>query len=148
MAEFVRKTLQTKPKGCTKWSTRSMAEEIPISRPNVQMIWNTFGLQPHLQRHFKISTDPFFVEKDHYIVGPYLNPPYKFTVLCVNEKSQIQTLDLTQLILPMGLGRWKELTMIIPSTVPPRCLPLSISPSARFSLNSEDGSTYRNTSAF
>ena len=81
-----------------------MAEETAISRPTVQRIWNAFGLQPHRQRHFKISTDPFFVEKVRDIVGLYLNPPDKSMVLCVDEKSQIQALDRTQPVLPMGLG--------------------------------------------
>ena len=39
VAELVRKTLQTKPRGRTHWSTRSMAEETAISRPTVQRIW-------------------------------------------------------------------------------------------------------------
>ena len=81
-----------------------MAEETAISRPTVQRIWNAFGLQPHRQRHFKISTDPFFVEKVRDIVGLYLNPPDKSMVLCVDEKSQIQALARTQPLLPMDLG--------------------------------------------
>lgn len=104
VTELVRKTLQTKPKGRTHWTTRSMAGETQISRPTVQRIWNAFGLQPHRQRHFKISTDPFFVEKVRDIVGLYLNPPDKAMVLCVDEKSQVQALDRTQPLLPMGLG--------------------------------------------
>jgi putative transposase len=51
-----------------------------------------------------LSTDPFFVEKVRDIVGLYLNPPDKAMVLCVDEKTQIQALDRTQLLLPMGLG--------------------------------------------
>ncbi len=34
----------------------------------------------------------------------YLNPPDKALVLCVDEKSQIQALDRTQPLLPLGLG--------------------------------------------
>jgi putative transposase len=56
------------------------------------------------QKMFKLSTDPFFVEKVRDIVGLYLNPPDKAMVLCVDEKTQIQALDLTQPLLPMGLG--------------------------------------------
>lgn len=104
VAELIHKTLQTKPEGCTHWTTRSIANETQISRPTVQRIWNAFGLQPHRQRHFKISTDLFFVEKVRDIVGLYLNPPDKAMVLCVDEKSQIQALDRTQPLLPMGLG--------------------------------------------
>jgi putative transposase len=53
---------------------------------------------------YKLSTDPFFVEKVRDIVGLYLNPPDKAMVLCVDEKTQIQPLDRTQPLLPMGLG--------------------------------------------
>ena len=104
ISELIRKTLQTKPRDGTHWSIRSIARETRISRPTVHRIWNAFGLQPHRQRHFKLSTDPFFVEKVRDIVGLYLNPPDKAMVLCVDEKSQIQALDRTQPLLPMGLG--------------------------------------------
>jgi putative transposase len=104
VAELVRKTLQSKPRGQTHWSVRAMAQETALSPPTVQRIWNAFGLQPHRQGHFKISPDPFFVEKVRDIVGLYLNPPENAFVLCVDEKSQIQALDRTQPVLPMGLG--------------------------------------------
>ena len=38
------------------------------------------------------------------IVGLYLNPPDHAVVLCVDEKSQIQALQRSQPVLPMGLG--------------------------------------------
>jgi putative transposase len=44
------------------------------------------------------------VEKVRDIVGLYLNPPEKAMVLCVDEKTQIQALDRTQPLLPLGLG--------------------------------------------
>jgi len=104
VATLIRKTLGTKPKDTTHWTIRSMTKEIKLSRPTIHRIWRAFGLQPHRQRHFKLSTDPFFVEKVRDIVGLYLNPPDKAMVLCVDEKSQIQALDRTQPLLPMGLG--------------------------------------------
>jgi putative transposase len=104
VAELVRKTIQTKPENGTHWSIRTVAKDTGLSRPTVHRIWRAFGLQPHRQRHFKLSTDPFFVDKVRDIVGLYLNPPDKAMVLCVDEKSQIQALDRTQPLLPMGLG--------------------------------------------
>lgn len=104
VAALIRKTLTTKPHDGTHWTIRSIAKETKLSRPTVHRIWRAFGLQPHRQRHFKLSTDPFFVEKVRDIVGLYLNPPDKAMVLCVDEKSQIQALDRTQPLLPMGLG--------------------------------------------
>ena len=66
--------------------------------------WQAFGLQPHRQEKFKLSTDPQFIEKVYDICGLYLNPPERAVVLCVDEKSQIQALDRTQPILPMLPG--------------------------------------------
>ncbi len=104
IAALLRKTLKTKPKDGTHWTCRSIAGETKLSKSTVQRVWNAFGLQPHRQKHFKISTDPFFVEKVRDIVGLYLNPPDHAVVLCVDEKSQIQALDRTQPTLPLGLG--------------------------------------------
>jgi putative transposase len=104
IAALLRKTLKTKPKGGTHWTCRSIAAETKLSKSTVQRVWKAFGLQPHRQKHFKISTDPFFVEKVRDIVGLYLHPPDHAVVLCVDEKSQIQALDRTQPTLPLGLG--------------------------------------------
>ena len=104
VASLIQKTLTTKPPNGTHWTCRSLAKETGVSKSTVQRIWSAFGLQPHRQKHFQISTDPFFVEKVRDIVGLYLNPPDKAMVLCVDEKSSIQALDRMQPILPMGLG--------------------------------------------
>lgn len=104
IAMLVRKTLNAKPKNGTHWSVRTIAQETRVSRATVHRIWHAFGLQPHRQRHFKLSTDPFFVEKVRDIVGLYLSPPENAVVLCVDEKSQIQALNRSQPMLPMGLG--------------------------------------------
>ena len=104
IAALLRKTLKTKPKDGTHWTCRSIAAETKLSKSTVQRVWKAFGLQPHRQKHFQISTDPFFVEKVRDIVGLYLDPPDHAVVLCVDEKSQIQALDRTQPTLPLGLG--------------------------------------------
>jgi transposase len=97
-------TLAMTPKDATHWSTRSMAREVGLTQTAVSRMWRAFGLQPHRQDTFKLSTDPFFVEKLHDVVGIYLNPPERAVVLCVDEKSQIQALDRTAPILPMLPG--------------------------------------------
>jgi len=94
----------------THWTVRTVAKDSELSRTTVHRIWQAFGLQPHRQRHFKLSTDPFFVEKVRDIAGLYLNPPDKAMVLCVDEKSEIQALDRTQPRLPMGLGYLEGVT--------------------------------------
>ena len=43
-------------------------------------------------------------------MGLYLNPPEHATVMCVDEKSQIQALDRTQPGLPLKKGRCGTMT--------------------------------------
>src|SRR5450631_4060894 len=106
----IAKTLESVPDGATHWSTRTMARESGLSQTAVSRIWRAFGLQPHRQETFKLSTDPQFVAKTRDIVGLYLNPPTKALVLCVDEKSQIQALDRTQPGLPLKRGRCGTMT--------------------------------------
>jgi len=102
--EAVTQTLESLPAAATHWSTRSLAEKVGLSQSAVVRIWNSFGLQPHRTETFKLSTDPYLVEKVRDIVGLYLNPPEHAIVLCVDEKSQVQALDRTQPILPLRPG--------------------------------------------
>jgi hypothetical protein len=101
----IAKTLESVPEAATHWSTRTMAREAGLSQTAVSRIWRAFGLQPHRQDTFKLSTDPMFVDKVRDIVGLYMAPPLMAMVLCVDEKSQIQALDRTQpqLLLAPGL---------------------------------------------
>src|SRR6266853_2391592 len=103
-------TLETKPKGMTHWSCRTMAQAQGMSKNTVNRLWNLHNLKPHLSRTFKLSRDPKFVEKLTDGVGLYLNPPEKAIVLCVDEKSQIQALDRTQPGLPLKKGRCGTMT--------------------------------------
>ena len=74
VAALVARTLQTKPKNATHWSTRAMASETGMSQSTVSRVWRAFGLAPHRVEGFKLSTDPFFVDKVHDVVGLYLDP--------------------------------------------------------------------------
>ncbi|HTI69409.1 MAG TPA: IS630 family transposase [Candidatus Limnocylindria bacterium] len=104
IAALLRKCLQGKPEQATQWSVRSLAGETGFSKSSVQRYLSLFGAQPHRSKGFKLSNDTLFIEKVHDIVGLYLHPPDKALVLCVDEKSQIQALERTQPLLPMGLG--------------------------------------------
>lgn len=97
----VTRTLETKPTNATHWSTRGMAKATGMSQSAIARIWRAFGLKPHRADTFKLSTDPFFVERVRDVVGLYLSPPERAIVLSVDEKSQVQALDRTQPILPM-----------------------------------------------
>ena len=102
--EILRRTLESLPPNATQWSTRSMAAATGLSQTAIVRAWRAFGLQPHRTETFKLSTDPYFIEKVRDIVGLYLNPPDRALVLCVDEKSQIQALNRTQPIMPLRPG--------------------------------------------
>lgn len=104
VARMIRTVLKTKPVGRTHWSVRAVAGRTKISKSTVARYFALFGLQPHRTKSFKLSNDPFFIEKVRDIVGLYLNPPDQALVLCIDEKSQIQALERTQPMLPLGLG--------------------------------------------
>ena len=87
-----------------------MAKRIGVSSATVQRIWSDLGLQPHRVDRFKVSNDPLFEDKLIDVVGLYLNPPERASVLCMDEKSQIQALDRTQASLPMVPGRAGTMT--------------------------------------
>src|ERR1700691_1713532 len=104
VAALLKRTLSRKPKAGTHWTVREAARASGISKSTVHRLFQAFAVQPHRSRTFKLSNDPFFVEKVRDIAGLYLNPPDHALVLCVDEKSQIQALNRTQPVLPMGLG--------------------------------------------
>lgn len=104
VADLLRTVLEKAPSQGTHWSVRSPAQATGISKSTVQRCFRIFGIQPHGTKSFKLSTDPYSVEKVRDIVGLYLNPPEHAMVLCVDEKSQIQALERSQPILPMGWG--------------------------------------------
>jgi transposase len=105
VTQIVEATLQTKPKGSTHWSTRTLARVRGVSKNTIHRIWQEHQLKPHLTKSFKLSRDPKFLEKLTDVVGVYLTPPQNAVVLCVDEKSQIQALDRTQPGLPLKPGR-------------------------------------------
>ncbi len=104
---IIDKTLHSKPRGRTHWSTRVMAKEVGVHQVTVHRVWRRYGLKPHLTQSFKLSHDKHFEEKVVDVVGIYQNPPEKAVVLSMDEKPQTQALERTQAILPMGKN-WPE----------------------------------------
>jgi transposase len=98
------------PKGCSRWSVRTMAKAAGVSHDSVRRIWLNHEIKPHLTRTFKVSTDPLFEQKFWDVIALYLNPPAKALVLCCDEKSQCQALERTQPGLPLGMGHIRTRT--------------------------------------
>jgi Homeodomain-like domain len=110
IAGLLNTALVRKPKAATHWSVRELAAQTGISKSTVQRYLALFGVQSHRATSFKLSNDPFFIEKVRDVIGLYLNPPDNALVLCVDEKSQVQALERTQPVLPMGLGYVEGIT--------------------------------------
>lgn len=107
---IVQMALSPPPAGRSRWTTRLLAREFDLTSPTVSKILRANGLKPHLVRTYKVSRDPAFVEKVRDVVGLYLNPPENAIVLSLDEKTQIQALQRTQLPLPMRQGRARRHT--------------------------------------
>jgi len=110
IASIVHDTLYTTPKEATHWSTRNLAKKHNVSCTFVKKVWDAHGLKPWLVRTFKLSNDKHFIEKLKDVVGLYLNPPDHALVFSIDEKTQIQALDRTQLPLPLTRGKKQTVT--------------------------------------
>lgn len=108
--DVIIRTLESKPKGATHWSSREMAKATGLSHMTISRIWRAFDLQPHLVDTFKLSPDPQLIDKVRDIVGLYLNPPGHAVVFCVDVKPQIQALDRTAPLLPLQPGQVERRT--------------------------------------
>lgn len=102
---IVQLAMSPPPAGRNRWTTRLLAREVGHTSGTVSKILKANGLKPHLSRTYKVSRDPEFARKVRDVVGLYLNPPGNAVVLSVDEKTQIQALERTQLPLPLRTGR-------------------------------------------
>src|SRR5262245_12439058 len=61
--KVITQTLETTPQNATHWSTRGMAQATGLSQSTISRVWRAFGLKPHRSDPFKLSNDPYFIEK-------------------------------------------------------------------------------------
>jgi len=98
------------PQHHSRWSVRTLANDLKLPRSTVHQILVASDLQPHRIRTFTFSPDPDFEAKLLDIVGLYLHPPQNALVLCVDEKTGIQALDRTQPLLPLSAEKPRSWT--------------------------------------
>lgn len=98
------------PEHFSRWSVRTLADDLKLPPSTVHQILVDSDLQPHRIRTFTFSPDPDFEAKLLDIVGLYLNPPENALVLCVDEKTGIQALDRTQPLLPLSAKKPRRWT--------------------------------------
>jgi transposase len=97
--------LSPPPAGRSRWTTRLLGRALELSSLSISRILRAHDIKPHLKRTYKVSRDPEFTSKVNDVVGLYLNPPHNAVVLSVDEKTQVQALERTQLPLPLREGR-------------------------------------------
>lgn len=97
--------LSPPPAGRSRWTTRLLGRALELSDRSVRRILRAHEIKPHLKRTYKVSRDPDFASKVADVVGLYMNPPQNAVVLSIDEKTQVQALERTQLPLPLREGR-------------------------------------------
>jgi transposase len=98
------------PERYSRWSVRTLAEDLKLPASTVHQMLVASGLPPHRIRTFTFSPDPDFEAKLLDIVGLYLNPPDNALVLCIDEKTGIQALDRTPPLLPLSAKKPRSWT--------------------------------------
>ena len=92
VAEVLNRALES----ASPWPPLECPQPVPAQRhfqvhcPSVVSVVQAAAPDGH--GHFKILNDPFFMEKVNDIVGLYLRALDHVVVLCVDEKTQIQSL--------------------------------------------------------
>lgn len=103
-------TLESVPDNATHWSTRALAAHLGLSQTAIMRIWHAIALAPHRTEGFRLSTDPYFVDKMRDIVGLYLHPLKRALVSCVDKKPSIQANSDTAPAIPMRPGQLERHT--------------------------------------
>ena len=65
VALLMQQALDQRPVDATHWGTGTCAHATQVSKSTAHRYVRLFGIQPHRTRTFKLSTDPFFIEKVH-----------------------------------------------------------------------------------
>jgi len=111
LATLMNTMLHSQPRdGSTHWTIRGVAAETGISKTSVHRHSQLSGAAPHRTQSFKLSADPFSIEKLRDAVGLYLSPPDDALVLCVDERSQVQALERTRPLWPLGFRHVESVT--------------------------------------
>ena len=84
LATSINTTLHAQPRdGSTHWTIHEHHHRDRCLEDQRASLSADVPVAPHHHESFKLSTDPFFIEKLRDIVGLYLNPPDDALVLCV-----------------------------------------------------------------
>ena len=85
---MINRALQERAAKAENWSVCLMGGAGDVSKTTVQRWFSLFGIKPHLAQTFKLSIDPFFIEKVRDILGLYLPPPPTTRWCCASMRNR------------------------------------------------------------
>lgn len=80
-------TLSRRPTNGLRWTTRSLGKELGVSHTTIRRAWRNSGIEPPRYRHWRLHSDPRFLERDIDVAGIYVNPPGTVLALSVVPRS-------------------------------------------------------------
>jgi hypothetical protein len=86
----------------THWSVRRPAEKFGAGKTTVNALLREGDIKPRVVKTFKLGVDEHVEEKLTDVVGLYLNLPDNAIVLYEDEKSKIQALERSAMLLSLG----------------------------------------------
>ena len=122
IADLIKMTLETTPKGATHWSLRSMASSVGHAPSTIHRIWKAFGLQPHRTKTFKLSTDPLLLTSSVTLWGyiePRSNAPSFYALM---RNLRYKRLTAPSQCRRCGQAKLRGVPTIINAMEPHRCL--------------------------
>ena len=94
VAQVMAMTLESNPSVGAEWSTRTLSKKVGMSQSAVARIWAAFGLQPHRNEPFALSTNAAFIERVRAVAGLYLNPPDHALVLGLDRAARQRGMEV------------------------------------------------------
>jgi transposase len=84
---ILHKTAHERPKGRTRWSTRSLAREVGVSHTTVRRVWRKFGIRPNRSRVAQLVEGSTFRPQRLDVVGLFVNPPQRAIAISFGDES-------------------------------------------------------------
>ena len=101
-----------------------------ISKSTVHRLFRAFAVQPHRTRTFKLSTDPFFIEKVHDMWGFISARPITRWCSVWTKRARFRRSIALSRSCPWGSDMWRVSPTTTSAMARPLCLLRSTSPPA------------------
>jgi transposase len=83
VATILERTRSGRPTNGTRWTTRTLAQEMGVSHTTIGRVWRNSGVRPPRFRRWRLSPDPRFLDRRIDVAGIYVDPPGTVLALSV-----------------------------------------------------------------